>query len=337
MGLPTLIVLLCLILWDIANLKKIHAEVTASAFSRANAFTVAILLAVGYYFYLTQATLSEIFLSYTGIVFTVYMYCREKISSRIFGFRQYAEPPTVYTYDFLHVILVWMFGSLMFGLVMFNVGALFPGWVNQFDELLYTTIFSTALVLFLIDESAAKIDDKGFLFHVGLDGKKRSTLTTVILPLCVGFVFALSSVAIIFSRDIPVQTPLADLLENVASPVAIIIFFFLATIVAPLAEEIIFRGYCFNMLSRIKGTRLALYATSLSFAVMHVGQYWGDWMAISIITLLGFVLTLFRIYTRTTLSSIVLHYAYNGSVALISGYFIMRDNPQMFEAIVLLR
>ena len=110
-------------------------------------------------------------------------------------------------------------------------------------------------------------------------------------------------------------------------------FIFLATAVllAPLGEEIIFRGYFFRVLSVVKGPVWSAVIIALSFGLLHVEQYWGDWLAIGVVALLGVVLTLLRMWTQSTIASAVLHYVYNGGVTLLPIIFLIFSNAAYLQ------
>ncbi|MDQ2934899.1 MAG: CPBP family intramembrane metalloprotease [Chloroflexota bacterium] len=83
-------------------------------------------------------------------------------------------------------------------------------------------------------------------------------------------------------------------------------------IVAPIAEELFFRGVVFNAWLREHGYRRALLGSSLLFALIH-----GSLLALLPIFVLGIGLALVYERTRSLLASIVMHATVNGiSVAL---------------------
>ena len=336
MGLPTFLILLILVLWDVSNLKRFDYFAFKHVFQKLNRSILYLSILTACVFFFLESTEEEGIVCLIGLILSIYLLGREQLISLHLPKKNYENITFFLTCDFLRVVIVWLFASLIFSVILFNLGLLWPSYITEFDEILYTTIFSTALVIYLINEATTRLDEKGFWFHVGLDGKKRSNLRTIIFPALIGLVFAISSVALVMIRPEQPDTPLSGILEEVNSPFALLLFLFLATVIAPFVEEIIFRGYFYNMICRIKGERIALYVISLSFGVMHMGQYWGDWAAIGIVTVLGFVLTMVRVVTQTTLSSIVLHYTYNGSVAIITTMLIARDNPELIETFMIM-
>lgn len=91
-----------------------------------------------------------------------------------------------------------------------------------------------------------------------------------------------------------------------------------AIVVAPLVEEIVFRGFIFPVLERQWGQAAAVLLTALMFTSLHVTQLWGSWMAVSLILLVGLVLSLVRALTGALLPAFLMHLAYNTTLCLLS-------------------
>ena len=109
-----------------------------------------------------------------------------------------------------------------------------------------------------------------------------------------------------------------------SSRTAVILVAFLATFTAPIVEEVIYRGIIYSAFQRTFGTWAAVFLVTLLFSIIHVPQYFPDFVTISIICLLSLVLTLVRVYTKNLLPCIVLHFVINGIQALgllIEPYF----------------
>jgi len=84
-------------------------------------------------------------------------------------------------------------------------------------------------------------------------------------------------------------------------------------VVAPLSEEILFRGYLFQKLQKRAPLWLAIFITSLTFAIVHFAWNVGfDVFALSI------VLCLLRVLTGSLWASILLHMIKNG----VAFYFL---------------
>jgi len=93
-------------------------------------------------------------------------------------------------------------------------------------------------------------------------------------------------------------------------------FAVLAVLVAPVVEELTFRGVLFGGLSRSWGTVPGGALVTLLFVVMHLPEVWGYVPAIAAVTVLGMVLLATRLATGSLLPAVALHAAYNAAVTL---------------------
>ena len=89
-----------------------------------------------------------------------------------------------------------------------------------------------------------------------------------------------------------------------------------AVLVAPLMEEIIFRGVLFGIFESQLGLRFAILTTALLFGGLHVPEYWGAWNHMFLIFLVGLVFSLARGRSGSLAPSVFLHVGYNGSMML---------------------
>ena len=93
------------------------------------------------------------------------------------------------------------------------------------------------------------------------------------------------------------------------------VFLFLAVvIVAPIGEEIVFRGFLQKFLEDYwKDITRAVLVTSLFFAMIHFNPFWTIQ-----IYLLGIVLGFLAWKTKSVIPSIILHSVNNGSAYILS-------------------
>ncbi len=229
-------------------------------------------------------------------------------------------PASILVADAYNVILIWFLAMIVISAFLKSAGGIFPAFGSKMGQLLLSAGFSSAIALILITRASQKFSDRGFLYNVGLRKGERSNVKVFVVPALVGLFFAIVSLAIIWLRHVQPVTPLSEVIEATDSAWLFMAFLTMAILAAPLIEEIIFRGYFFHVISQAKGERSAIYVISLAFALLHVGQYWGDWAAIVMVMLLGFALTILRAKSGTTLASIVTHYVYNAGVTLIPFY-----------------
>jgi len=233
--------------------------------------------------------------------------------------------------DAYGLILIWTFSGVIISVV---IGALMNASGRkdlELAEMVISGFLSSVLLLIFIRKVSGRFSSRGFLYNIGLVKGPYSLIKIVLLPALIGLCFAGISLYLVFTRKVVPQTPLSEVIEATQSSSVILAFLALAVLVAPLVEEIVFRGYFFHVLSRLKGLKFAVIVISLSFAFLHVGQYWGDWMAIFVVTVLGFVLTILRTWSQTTIASTVMHYVYNGGITLIPVIAVIVTNPPYFK------
>ena len=97
-----------------------------------------------------------------------------------------------------------------------------------------------------------------------------------------------------------------------------------ATLTAPLVEELIYRGVLYSGVERATNRGIAIVIVSVLFAGVHVFQYSNNVGVIIVITLLSFTLTFARAYTGSVLPPFLIHLVFNGiqSLFIILGPFI---------------
>jgi membrane protease YdiL (CAAX protease family) len=109
------------------------------------------------------------------------------------------------------------------------------------------------------------------------------------------------------------QDELPDELGADTGAAALVAAAFLVTVVAPLTEELFFRGYAFGALRNWKGMWVGAVLTGLLFGAIHLGST-PDVLYIPLLAVFGFVLCLLYAKTRSLYPCIALH-SINNSVA----------------------
>ncbi len=105
--------------------------------------------------------------------------------------------------------------------------------------------------------------------------------------------------------------PLQKMFSSPAAGYAIAVF---AVLVAPLMEEILFRGVLFSFFEHVVGLRFAIVGTAVLFAALHVHEYWGAWNHVLLVSMVGLAFSLTRGLTGSLTPSCILHAAYNASL-----------------------
>jgi len=128
---------------------------------------------------------------------------------------------------------------------------------------------------------------------------------------------ALALSGILVSSFFPPASP--PRIEQLAeSPGSLYLLAIFGVCFAPIIEEIIFRGFLFNAISDLGGSRLAVLATATLFALLHSQQLWPSWAGIALILVVGYVLSSLRKRSDSLIPSFIVHTAYNSMLVVAS-------------------
>ncbi len=127
----------------------------------------------------------------------------------------------------------------------------------------------------------------------------------ITLPLIVGLGELSAMIFQLLGMKTELQAPVQMLQKQPGWPLGATIFF-AAVIMAPIAEEIVFRGILYPSVKQLGFPRTALWTTSLLFAVIHSNR-----MTVLPFTVLALLLTYVYERTNNLLSSIVMHSCFN--------------------------
>ena len=119
--------------------------------------------------------------------------------------------------------------------------------------------------------------------------------------------------------------PLEKLFNSRAASIAVGGF---AVLIAPVVEEVVFRGLVFAVLERTVGLKVAVLTTAILFAGLHVPEYWHAWNHLLMILLVGVAFSLARGVSGSLTPSIILHVGYNSLIMI--GVFISTKHFQNF-------
>jgi membrane protease YdiL (CAAX protease family) len=106
-----------------------------------------------------------------------------------------------------------------------------------------------------------------------------------------------------------IESPLTELLKDPTSLVLVTIF---GSVVAPVCEELLFRGFLQPLLVRSLGAAAGIVATALPFGMLHFQEYGNSWRHVLLISLSGVAFGWMRQATGSTKAAAGMHAAYNG-------------------------
>ncbi len=125
-----------------------------------------------------------------------------------------------------------------------------------------------------------------------------------------GALLALSVMLLTMVVGVPDESyPMLELFKD---PGALWILAAFGVLVAPVIEEVVFRGFLFAALQHVHGAGFALAATSAAFSLIHGAQYGWQWQNLSILFWVGLMLGVVRVRTGSTKAAALVHASYNG-------------------------
>ncbi|MGA7632227.1 MAG: type II CAAX endopeptidase family protein [Terriglobales bacterium] len=162
-----------------------------------------------------------------------------------------------------------------------------------------------AYMYFLVTRKRHRPD---FLAAIHWNWPARSVLAGCLLG---GAVLSVALQILAHFLPIPKELPIDSFFQTPAEAWALSI---LSITLAPLMEELFFRGFLYPVLARSLGLPLAVFLTALGFAALHGMQLMFSWGPVLVIFLVGVVLTLVRAKTNSVASGVLIHMAYNGTI-----------------------
>ena len=128
-----------------------------------------------------------------------------------------------------------------------------------------------------------------------------------------GFALSLGLQVLAHFLPIPKELPIDSFFRTPAEAWALSI---LSVTLAPLMEELFFRGFLYPVLARRLGLPVAVFVTALGFALLHGAQLMFSWGPVLVIFLVGMVLTIVRAKTNSVAAGVLIHMAYNGTITV---------------------
>jgi membrane protease YdiL (CAAX protease family) len=99
-------------------------------------------------------------------------------------------------------------------------------------------------------------------------------------------------------------------------------------LVAPLMEELLFRGFLYPALARWMGAAASVIITASAFTLLHGAQLGYSWAPLLLIFVVGLALTVTRMRTNSVATCVIVHMTYN-FVLLLQSYIVTHGFRQM--------
>jgi membrane protease YdiL (CAAX protease family) len=147
---------------------------------------------------------------------------------------------------------------------------------------------------------------KGLLDSLGWSKPGPFTPMSLVL---IGVSLSLIVVVLQYALMTPdVDTPFEKMLDDPASRIVVALF---GITLAPMVEELLFRGFLQPVLVGVIGVFPGILLTSVMFGLLHLAQNAYIWQSGVLIMLVGFVLGTIRHLSGSTRASTIVHIAYN--------------------------
>jgi hypothetical protein len=132
-----------------------------------------------------------------------------------------------------------------------------------------------------------------------------------------GVLAAFAVIVAAFLMRIPdTDSPMKALLSD---PTSVVFVGVLGITLAPVCEEIVFRGFLQPLLVRSLGAAPGILLAAAAFGLMHFQEYGNSWKHALLIGCAGAMFGCMRYLTGSTKAAVLMHAAYNGVFFLLLG------------------
>jgi len=225
------------------------------------------------------------------------------------------------------IIIIWF---LVFSLISM---AIYPSLLkrhHQFDFSQSLNLNFVQYLLFIAVVLALKGQKQKFRTMLHLETAQLRAPRFFLMPVVFGIsAAALSAYSQLNRAEIP-STPLREALKS-SGPESFMKFALIGALIAPFFEEVVYRGYIFDVLNKVKGKAFSIAAVSILFALLHFEQTYGDWRAAASIVALALALTCLRSWSGSVIPSVIAHYSYNISLLVVPVTILLCTNPSYVQ------
>jgi uncharacterized protein len=159
--------------------------------------------------------------------------------------------------------------------------------------------------------------------HWNFPAQRRVWALALITGTALAFISDIGEV--VLHRWIPDSLPITEFFKD--RPSALLLGAF-GILVAPLMEELLFRGFLYPALARWTGATASLIITASAFTLLHGAQLGYSWAPLLLIFVVGFTLTIARIRTNSVATCVIVHMTYN-FILLLQTYIATHGFRQM--------
>ncbi len=141
---------------------------------------------------------------------------------------------------------------------------------------------------------------------------RRVPVVSALKILLGGILLALAVAAFNSFFPPPEELPIEKLFSTRTNALAVLAA---SVLIAPLAEELVFRGYIYTLLEGLWGKTPAVILSGVAFGAIHFPQLSGGYVQMATLTVVGLVFSGVRARTGNTTTAILLHLGYNATLS----------------------
>ena len=218
----------------------------------------------------------------------------------------------------------WLFVGAVFLAIWYSTRFFDRDWLLQWPKIVVLIVTGLAPQLFMLIFPFFT-RDKGSVRRIRIPTFKRCLVEFAIaVPVVLVLLVALSGLQYLVSYYYPSKSLTPDAINNMAAsgkPQYVFPLLVFSFTIAPIAEEVFFRGFVYNAFRTRMPTAIAVVFQSLIFGFCH---FFGSTHAI-IACVLGIVITVVYEWRKTLVTPVFIHVGINlisaiGVVALMSEY-----------------
>lgn len=195
----------------------------------------------------------------------------------------------------------------------------FPVYSSFFKShyfMIFVFIVSAVLNFYIIYYFSCKKRNKSLKEGLFLYPKPKKT---IFLSVALGIIMPLSVMPIAF-KFMPREFYAIDLLKTKEG----MIFLFVSALIAPIFEEIFYRGFVFTFFQSKLNSFWAVIITALFFGFSHFINIGNAHILLSLFIYYGFVLSLLRYFTNSLIPPIITHFVHN-LILIVSALFFSKN------------
>ncbi|GEM_PF-2786720 len=225
-------------------------------------------------------------------------------------------------YQFLSVlefilVLILLFASVVFSFIYLPqlFKQILPTYTTFFDSHyfgIFVFIFEGMLLFSIIYFFACFRKHKSIKEGLFFYPKSRKT---ILISVLIGMITPIVTLPILFKL-----APGHFFAMDMAKTKDGLIYLFICGLLAPLFEEMFYRGFIFPFFQSKLNSFWAVIITAVFFGISHYANVGNAYLLVSVFIFYGFVLTLLRYFTNSMIPPMVTHFTHN--FTLIIGFLI---------------